>query len=74
MERNHVYEKELIQNLQDAGCDDQTIQRFMQADGKKEEMLHILHEQRIRILDALHPIQEELECLDYLIYKIRKAV
>lgn len=34
--------------------------------------LQILSEQRKELLDELHLVQKELDCLDYLIYKIKK--
>lgn len=71
---NNLSEKDIVQNLQDAGYDSETIEKFMKANGNQKDMLRILQQQRIRILNMLHPVQKELECLDYLIYKIRKAV
>lgn len=68
-----VSEKDLIRALQDAGCDNNTIDKFIKANGRKEDMLHILQQQRINILNILHPVQRQLECIDFLIYKIRKT-
>lgn len=68
-----VSEKELIQALDDAGCDKITIDKFIKTGGCPKDMLHILQQQRINILNILHPIQRQLECIDFLIYKIRKA-
>lgn len=68
-----VSEKDLIRALQDAGCDDNAIDKFIKANGRKKDMLHILQQQRINILNILHPVQKQLECIDFLIYKIRKA-
>lgn len=68
-----VSKKDLIRALQDAGCDDTAIDSFIKANGRKKDMLHILQQQRINILNILHPVQKQLECIDFLIYKIRKA-
>ena len=70
----NLSETEVIRSLQDAGCDKETIEKFMKVNGNQKEMLNILQKQRSYIFNTLHPIQKELECIDYLIYIIRKAV
>lgn len=70
----NVSEKDVIQNLADAGSDADLIEKFMayyrQGDEKME--LHILEKHRSCILDNLHKAQKEIDCLDYLVYQIRK--
>jgi hypothetical protein len=64
----------VIQNLIDAGCGKETISKFT-ALSKKEEssgQLKLLAEHRKTLLETLHVDQDKLNCLDYLIYKIRK--
>ncbi|MBE5039584.1 hypothetical protein [Ructibacterium gallinarum] len=68
-----VPDKEIMRALCDVGCDDTIIDKFIKTDGRKKDMLHILQEQRVNILNILHPVQRQLECIDFLIYKIRKA-
>lgn len=68
-----VSEKDLVRALHDAGCDDTTIKRFIKTEGRKKDMLRLLQEQRENILNILHPVQRQLECIDFIIYKIRKA-
>lgn len=65
----------IIQNLKDAGCDSETIEKFM-ADlqkGKEENSLKRLAVHRKILLDSLHREQKCIDCLDYLVYQMRKA-
>lgn len=65
----------IIQNLKDAGCDSDTIEKFM-ADlqkGKEANGLKRLAAHRKNLLDSLHREQKCIDCLDYLVYKMRKA-
>lgn len=66
-------EEALIQNLKDAGCDEQTIAKFMDClrEDMTGEMNCILKCHRACILDELHTQQEKLDCLDYLIHKMK---
>ena len=65
----------IIQNLKDAGCDSETIEKFM-ADlkkGREENSLKRLAVHRKNLLDSLHREQKCIDCLDYLVYQMRKA-
>lgn len=65
----------IIQNLEDAGCDCETIEKFM-ADlqkGKKESSLKRLAAHRKDLLNAMHQKQKCIDCLDYLVYQMKKA-
>lgn len=65
----------IIQNLKDAGCDSETIKNFM-ADlqkGKEANGLKRLAAHRKNLLDSLHREQKCIDCLDYLVYQMRKA-
>lgn len=64
----------IIQNLKDAGCDSETIEKFM-ADlqkGKKASSLKRLAVHRKKLLDSLHREQKCIDCLDYLVYQMKK--
>ncbi len=67
-------EKALIRNLEDAGCSLDIIESFCKCQEVKEytEQLQILSKQRRMLLEQVHDTQHRLECLDYLIYTIRK--
>lgn len=65
----------LIQNLKDAGCDAQTIERFMSdlQKGKEESSLKQLAVHRKKLLDSIHKEQKRIDCLDYLVYQMSKT-
>lgn len=63
----------LAQNLQDAGCDESTIEQYLKygSVGCLNMQLCILSKQRSQLLDSIHKEQKKLDCLDFLIYKIK---
>lgn len=73
---NHNQEQErTIQNMKDAGCSEDTINRFLhcyQAGDIKGE-LKVLSNHRQTLLDKIHKGQKEIDCLDYLVYQIEKS-
>lgn len=65
-----------IQNMKDAGCSQDTINRFLicyQAGDIKGE-LKVLSNHRQILLDEVHKGQKEIDCLDYLVYQIEKGL
>lgn len=66
----------VIQNLKDAGCDESTIEIFMDdiKNGKVDDGLKLLATHRRSLLDALHKDQKKIDCLDYLVFIMRKKV
>ncbi|MCI9274444.1 MAG: hypothetical protein HFE39_10920 [Clostridiales bacterium] len=65
----------MIQTLKDAGCDSETIEEFM-ADlqkGKEACGLKRLAAHRKKLLDSLHREQKCIDCLDYLVYQMKKT-
>ena len=72
--KNENEENRIIQNLKDAGCDNDTITAFVE-DVRKQNItqgLRLLSIHRQTLLDNLHKEQKQIDCLDYLIYKIKK--
>lgn len=67
-------ENAIIQNLKDAGCDEDTIQTFVEdlREEKVAEGLKLLAAHRRSLLDNLHKDQKQIDCLDYLVYKLEK--
>lgn len=61
------------QNLVDAGCDRDFINRFMTMDfdKQKNEALTMLARQRKNLLDSIHTNERKIYCLDFLVNKIR---
>lgn len=62
----------LLQNLQDAGCDDETIQSCMSQFLRKDfaGMLRILSQHKNKLLNKVHTCQKEIDCLDYLMFRL----
>ncbi len=72
---NSVYKEEsIIRNLKDSGCGEETIKAFVKDIREKRitEGLKLLEAHRRVLLDELHKEQKRIDCLDYLVYKIRK--
>ncbi len=64
----------LKENLIDAGCDEETTRQCMElakAD-KWLECIPVLTKYRKSLMDTIHTGQEQLDCLDFLTYRIRK--
>lgn len=67
-------EEDIIQNLKDAGCDDGTIQAFLEhlQSGRQSKGAQLLQKHRRSLLNHLHSDQKRIDCLDYLIFILRK--
>lgn len=65
-----------IQNMRDAGCEEDTINRFMLCyrEGDIKGELKVLLKHRQELLDKVHKGQKEIDCLDYLVYQLEKAL
>ena len=76
MDSHSQTERLLIRNLEDAGCSETDIQRFLQLgqEGKQREQLRLLTMHRATLLDQLHVSQRQIDCLDYLIYQIGQPI
>lgn len=64
----------LKQALEDAGCDDQLINECIKIveTQRPTELLKPLSRHRAVLLDSLHESQRRIDCLDYLLCRIRK--
>lgn len=60
--------------LKDAGCDHNTIREFLKDEQRYEidKQICILEKQRSITLDQLHDDQKRIDCIDYLIYQLKK--
>ena len=67
-------ERSVVTNLEDAGCDHELIDQFMDLlkNGKKEAGLSLLAKHRRFLLDCYHADQKKIDCLDYLIYQLNQ--
>ena len=69
----HTSPKDVVKNLQDAGCTPELIDKFLicHDSGRTQDSLRVLALHRASLLEDLHASQFKLDCLDYLIYQIR---
>lgn len=76
MSMDSEYEKSIIRNLRDSGCGEDTIKAFVEnfRGEKLSEGLKLLEAHRRVLLNELHEEQKRLDCLDYLVYKIKKEM
>lgn len=65
----------VIQNLEDAGCASDIIERCIACmeQGERNELLRRLEEHRIDLLNKVHEEQKHIDCLDYLVYQIGRC-
>ena len=67
----------VLDNLRDAGCDDGMIERYREIAANNgqygPDLIRLLTPYRKALLDALHEDQAKLDCLDYLLFKLRNA-
>ena len=74
MREHHEQKEVLIQNLQDAGCSRSLIEQFLQSrnEGDTATQASLLAQQRNRLLSGVHEAQNKLDCLDYLLFQLKK--
>ena len=67
-------EQALRNNLRDAGCGGKTVEQFLalEAEGKREAQLKLLFAHRQLLLRRLHREEQRIDCLDYLLHRMRK--
>ena len=65
----------IYQNLVDAGCKQKTIQCGMKLaqENNVEALLSPLCVYRKHLMEQTHNYQENIDCLDYLIYSLKKS-
>lgn len=64
----------IYQNLKDAGCDDVLTEKCMSflKNGDAGDMLPVLKKYKRGLLGKVRKEQQQIDCLDYLIYKLQK--
>lgn len=70
MEKDMTADILLARNLRDAGCTEADILRFPAL--PPQEQLRFLSRQRDVLLAALHEAQSRIDCLDYLLYRMKQ--
>lgn len=70
-----AYTEQIETILIDAGCNTEFINKFqtMQKDSTLKEQITMLNLQRTKLLDNLHKYQKQIDCLDYLVYQLKKS-
>ncbi|MDO5426216.1 MAG: hypothetical protein Q4F41_21190 [Eubacteriales bacterium] len=66
-------ETQIVQNLKDAGCTDEFIQAFLTIPEQKKvtDGMKLLQKHRRFLLDNTHEWEKKIDCLDYLINRMR---
>ncbi len=64
----------VLQNLKDAGCDDEVVKTFMELveTGQKQKQYRLLEKHRRDLLDKVHNREKQIDCLDYLVFRMKK--
>lgn len=73
-QNENPYAYTVVQNLKDAGCTDEMVEKFMalrDSEGE-EQQLKLLSGHRKHLLEKLHRDERRIDCLDYLIYQMEK--
>lgn len=70
---NQLSKERIKQNLEDAGCETQTIETFLKYRENEtlQKQILFLKCQRCGVLEELHQVQKKIDCLDYLIYILK---
>ena len=68
-----ISEEMLVTNLKDAGCTKETIAAFLhyRKTNEQPKQLELLKKHRHILLDKIHEDQKAIDCLDYLLYKLK---
>lgn len=63
------------QNLIDAGCSQEVVEQCMKLRKNRNtaQLMRVLAQHRRSLLDTVHTGQKQIDCLDYLIYRIEKT-
>lgn len=74
MSQNKKQKEALLQNLQDAGCTQAIIEQYIKSynAGNTVSQISILTQHRNSLLSRVHEEQNKLDCLDYLLFQLKK--
>lgn len=64
----------VIQNLKDAGCTKEMIERIMTHLEEEDmgELWKLLEQHRSCLLSIVHEREKQISCLDYFVYQIKR--
>lgn len=72
---NHMENSDsVIQNLEDAGCDPETVAQFIELgiEGNRQNQLKLLEQHRKNLLEKVHKNEKRIDCLDYLVFQMNR--
>lgn len=71
---DNPYSYTVLQNLKDAGCTDEMVEKFMafQDSDDEEQQIQLLSGHRKHLLEKLHREERQIDCLNYLLYQMQK--
>lgn len=74
MKQDVIWLEDITQNLKDAGCSSQVIDQFFELSERHntDGQFRLLMKHRSLLLDRIHTDQKQIDCLDYLIYRMKK--
>ena len=72
--KDELEDQALRDNLRDAGRGVKMVERFLalEAEGEREAQLRLLFAHRKLLLKRLHREEQRIDCLDYLLHRMRK--
>lgn len=75
MQKSAKSNMNLIDILKDAGCSEELKKQLiaLQENGQTDEFLRLLAKHKTNLLTDLHASQKRVDCLDFLVYKIKKG-
>lgn len=64
-----------IESLTDVGCEQEFIQTCstLKENQKIEELVRVLTKYKGQLLERLHQSENQIDCLDYLIYELKNV-
>ncbi len=65
-------DESIRQNLIDAGCDEDFISRFDCCLCDEKQCEKLLAQHRRELLDEVHAKEDNISCLDYLVYRMKR--
>lgn len=71
---NYGSKEIVLQNLKDAGCTQEMLECILTHLNKDDmkEAFKLLEQHRNELLNALHEREKQIDCLDYLVYQIKR--
>ena len=74
-----MVEQAILRNLEDAGCSCDMVNRFCELEAQqrpeaiiRQDQMLLLRKRRKELLDDLRQCQKQIDCLDYLLNRMRE--